>query len=101
MIWGIKLIWCSFFFLLTFLTKRLFRYMPLTYELFNFLYQRMKVMSGLGNMMGVAHVVSKKKYGSLVGDLSNTRACWQTRVEKENWNPKVSKIEARVTEYEK
>lgn len=55
---------------------------------------------GLMGMAVLASCVSKKKYVALEGDLSNTQSMLtKTRVEKEELESKVSKIEARVTEY--
>jgi len=55
---------------------------------------------GLLGMAVLSSCVSKKKYVALEGDLSNTKSMLtKTRVEKEELESKVSKIEARVTEY--
>ncbi|MCK0145850.1 OmpA family protein [Arenibacter sp. F26102] len=55
---------------------------------------------GLLGMAVLASCVSKKKYVALEGDLSNTKSMLtKTRVEKEELESKVSKIEARVAEY--
>ncbi|MCM4171077.1 cell envelope biogenesis protein OmpA [Arenibacter sp. TNZ] len=58
------------------------------------------ILVGLMGMVVLASCVSKKKYVALEGDLSNTQSMLtKTRVEKEELESKVSKIEARVTEY--
>lgn len=58
------------------------------------------ILVGLMGMAVLASCVSKKKYVALEGDLSNTQSMLtKTRVEKEELESKVSKIEARVTEY--
>ncbi|MDL5514516.1 OmpA family protein [Arenibacter sp. M-2] len=55
---------------------------------------------GLMGMAVLASCVSKKKYVALEGDLSNTKSMLtKTQVEKEELESKVSKIEARVAEY--
>ena len=55
---------------------------------------------GLMGMVVLASCVSKKKYVALEGDLSNTKSMLtKTQVEKEELESKVSKIEARVAEY--
>ncbi|MCM4163169.1 MULTISPECIES: OmpA family protein [unclassified Arenibacter] len=55
---------------------------------------------GLLGMAVLASCVSKKKYVALEGDLSNTKSMLtKTQVEKEELESKVSKIEARVAEY--
>lgn len=55
---------------------------------------------GLMAMAVLASCVSKKKYVALEGDLSNTKSMLtKTQVEKEELESKVSKIEARVAEY--
>lgn len=57
---------------------------------------------GLLGMAFLASCVSKKKYVALEGDLSNTKSMLtKTQVEKEELESKVSKIEARVAEYNK
>ena len=55
---------------------------------------------GLLGMAVLASCVSKKKYVALEGDLSNTKSMLtKTQVEKEELESKVSRIEARVAEY--
>lgn len=57
---------------------------------------------GLMGVAVLASCVSKKKYVALEGDLSNTKSMLtKTQVEKEELESKVSKIEARVAEYNK
>jgi chemotaxis protein MotB len=58
------------------------------------------MLVGLMGMVVLASCVSKKKYVALEGDLSNTKSMLtKTQVEKEELESKVSKIEARVAEY--
>ncbi len=58
------------------------------------------VIMGLLAMATLASCVSKKKYVALEGDLANTKSqLTKTQVEKEDLEYKVSKIEARVAEY--
>ena len=55
---------------------------------------------GLMGMVVLASCVSKKKYVALESDLNDTRSrLTKTQVEKEELESKVSKIEARVAEY--
>jgi chemotaxis protein MotB len=61
---------------------------------------RKVTLVGLMGMAVLASCVSKKKYVALEGDLSNTKSMLtKTQVEKEELESKVSKIEARVAEY--
>ncbi|MBU2905607.1 MULTISPECIES: OmpA family protein [Arenibacter] len=61
---------------------------------------RKVTLVGLMGMVVLASCVSKKKYVALEGDLSNTKSMLtKTQVEKEELESKVSKIEARVAEY--
>ncbi|MCM4152461.1 cell envelope biogenesis protein OmpA [Arenibacter sp. N53] len=61
--------------------------------------KKVTLVSLLG-MAVLASCVSKKKYVALEGDLSNTKSMLtKTQVEKEELETKVSKIEARVAEY--
>ncbi|MEZ4968075.1 MAG: OmpA family protein [Flavobacteriaceae bacterium] len=63
--------------------------------------KKVTLVSLLG-MAFLASCVSKKKYVVLEGDLSNTKSMLtKTQVEKEELESKVSKIEARVAEYNK
>ncbi len=59
-----------------------------------------RIFIGLLAMTTLASCVSKKKYVALESDLANTKSqLTKTQVEKEGLESKVSKIEARVAEY--
>ena len=52
------------------------------------------------SIVALSSCVSKKKYVALESDLNNTKSILtKTQVEKEDLEAKMTKIEARVTEY--